>query len=162
MRDFKFKTIFLIAIIALSTSATAQTIYKCGNTYSENSCPGGVIIPAALTPDPAQKMAADQATRRDALAADQMEKARLQQEKSDRAANTSELQKQTRPPETATATDMAVLPSFRKYKIKRKLQDFRALVPEAGAGTATATAPNAPKHQWQAPHRAKQKRALLD
>lgn len=91
MRYFPPNTIFLIALLALSTGATAQKIYKCGNTYSQQACPDGVVIPAAATPEAAQKNATDQATRRDALTADRMEKSRLQQEKEDLAANTPKL-----------------------------------------------------------------------
>ena len=92
MRYFSLNTIFLIALLALSTGASAQKIYKCGNTYSQQACPEGIVIPAAATPDATQKNAADQATRRDALTADRMEKSRLQQEKEDLAANTPKLQ----------------------------------------------------------------------
>ena len=91
MRYFSLNTIFLIALLALSTGASAQKIYKCGNTYSQQACPEGIVIPAAATPDATQKNAADQATRRDALTADRMEKSRLQQEKEDLAANTPKL-----------------------------------------------------------------------
>ena len=91
MRYSPPNTIFLIALLALSTGASAQKIYKCGNTYSQQACPEGIVIPAAATPDATQKNAADQATRRDALTADRMEKSRLQQEKEDLAANTPKL-----------------------------------------------------------------------
>lgn len=125
MRAPKSTAVFLIALFALSTSATAQKIYKCGNTYSEKACPDGVIIPVELAPQPAQKKAADQATRRDALTADRMEKARLQQEKINLTANTPKLQGQARPPET----DTGLPPILKKRKVKSKLQEFRAVVP---------------------------------
>ena len=94
-------TLFLIAILALSTGASAQKIYKCGTTYSQQACPDGIVIPATAPPEAAQKKAADQATRRDALTADRMEKSRLQQEKEDLAANTPKI----RPPVRAIEPD---------------------------------------------------------
>lgn len=130
MRHIKSNTLLLIALLALSTSATAQKIYKCGTTYSQQACPDGVIIPAASAPEPAQKIATDQATRRDALTADQMEKSRLQQEKKDLAANTPDVKRSTGTKKTQTENP----PSLKKRKAKNKEEEFRAVVP----GTATA------------------------
>jgi hypothetical protein len=59
MHHIKFSTIFLIALLVLSTEVVAQKIYKCGTTYSQQACPDGVIVPAAPTPDTAKTAAAD-------------------------------------------------------------------------------------------------------
>jgi hypothetical protein len=70
-----------------STPVMAQNVYKCGDSYSQSPCPGGV----AIDPDrrsPAQKAQADAATARDAQAARSLEQARLKQEAAARAANT--------------------------------------------------------------------------
>ena len=125
MRYSPSNTIFLIALLALSTGATAQKIYKCGNTYSQQACPDGIVIPAAATPEAAQKNATDQATRRDALTADRMEKSRLQQEKEDLAANTPKL----KPPVPAIEPE-AKSPSLsiKVGKSKRKEPKLRAVV----------------------------------
>lgn len=135
MRYSPPNTIFLIALLALSTGATAQKIYKCGNTYSQQTCPDGIVIPTAATPEAAQKNATDQATRRDALTADRMEKSRLQQEKENLAANTPKLKREPRPPEAETVT--AVSPSFKKRKVKRHVKESRTVVP--GKATAQKT-----------------------
>ncbi len=125
MHQLKKKTVFLIAIIALSTGAEAQKIFKCGTTYSQLACPEGVIIKAASTPDAAEKGAADQATRRDALTADQMEKSRLAQEKKDLAANMPAMSQQHATPTTSIEDS----PSRKKRSTQGKQQEFRALIP---------------------------------
>jgi hypothetical protein len=74
--------IMLVALLALNGSmAGAQTVYRCGNSYSQQPCPGGSEVPSA---DPRTLGEAQRATRvanADARLADQMEKARLAQEK---------------------------------------------------------------------------------
>lgn len=115
--------IFLIATIALSTGAIAQNVYKCGDAYSQTPCPGGATVDAADQRTPVQKTQADLATRRDARAADAMEKARLQQEKTDIAANTPTV----KPDVTGTATDTGT--THAKKKKKRTPDYFTAEVP---------------------------------
>ena len=126
MNHTKTSTILLIALLFLSTEVAAQKIYKCGTTYSQQACPDGVIIPAASTPEAAQKTATDQATRRDTLSADRMEQLRLQQEAKDLAANTPNAKRKTR----TTATKSEAKPSRKKSKVKYKEDEFRAVVPE--------------------------------
>jgi hypothetical protein len=97
MRFVALNTIILIAACALSTGATAQKTYKCGNSYSQLPCPDGEVIDTADPRTPEQKSQADAATRRDALAADALEKSRLEQEKRALAA---------RPPPPPPASDI--------------------------------------------------------
>ena len=87
MRVARLETLVLIAAGLLSTGVGAQTVYKCGNTYSQLPCPDATVINADQRTRE-QKAQADQATARDARAATAMENARLQQEKADLAANT--------------------------------------------------------------------------
>lgn len=115
--------IFLIATIALSTGAMAQNVYKCGDAYSQTPCPGGATVDAADQRTSVQKTQADLATRLDARAADAMEKARLQQEKTDVAANTPTV----KPDVTGTATDAGT--THAKKKKKRTPDYFTAEVP---------------------------------
>lgn len=105
--------IVLIAIAAFSTGATAQNIYKCGDSYSEAPCPGGAAVAATDQRTSAQKTQADLATSRDARAADALEKARLQQEKTDVAANTPTVK-----PETAGTVGNAGTTQAKKKKRK--------------------------------------------
>lgn len=88
MRHIALTTIVLIAINALSTGATAQTIFKCGDTYSQLACPGAIVVNAADKRTDEQKSQTDAATGRDARTANAMESARLKQEKIDITVNT--------------------------------------------------------------------------
>jgi hypothetical protein len=106
--------IVIIATCAFSTVSTAQTTYKCGNSYSQTACAGGVVIDSADQPTAGQKAQADLATARDVRIADAMEKARLEQEKRDLAANAPGVKKVK--PET---TKKAPSKQFRKWKKKQ-------------------------------------------
>ena len=64
-----------------SVPAGAQTTYKCGNSYSQQPCPGGTVVDTADPRTSAQKKQAEQAIQRDAKLASELEKSRLQQEK---------------------------------------------------------------------------------
>ena len=122
MHGHPLNAIFLIAVCALSTGATAQNIYKCGETYSQLPCPGGVLIDATDKRSTAQIAQADSATGRDARNADAMEKARLQQEGSDIAANT--------PMTDAVAkTDIKPQTTLAKKKKKKAPEYFTAQAP---------------------------------
>lgn len=71
----------LIALLACGAAAAgAQTIYRCGNTYSERPCPDGAALQPLRAPDPADAAAARKENERQAKAADAMEKARLKEE----------------------------------------------------------------------------------
>lgn len=73
-------TIIFIAINALPISATAQNIYKCGNTYGQSPCPGGRALTVEDPRNPAQKQQSDEATQRDVKLARVLEKERITQE----------------------------------------------------------------------------------
>ena len=76
------------ALATLSSLSTAQVSYKCGNSYSQTPCPDAVVVDKTDQRTNAQKAQADLATQRDTRLANTMEKARLQQEAKDLAANT--------------------------------------------------------------------------
>lgn len=77
-----------MASFAWSTVTAAQTVYKCGDSYRQIPCAGGVVIDAPDRRSSEQKLQSDLATRRDARTADAMEQERLKQEQLDLAANT--------------------------------------------------------------------------
>lgn len=112
----------IIATSALSTGATAQNVYKCGNTYSHMACPDGEVIDATDPRSPAQKYQADQAIGRDARLADAMQKARLKQEKMDLSANTPSKKPLDKPVSARTPKKVSTLPS--KVKKKEKEPEF--------------------------------------
>lgn len=72
-------------LLALATAAgagpaAAEEIYRCGDSYSQKPCPGGKLVQVEDARSASQKSQTDQAARRDAHAADAMEKARLKEE----------------------------------------------------------------------------------
>ena len=89
MQSFKLNLLFLAATAALSTGATAQKTYKCGDSYSQTPCPGAAQIETADPRTSAQKKQTDTAASRDAKSAETLQKTRLQQEAKDLAANSS-------------------------------------------------------------------------
>jgi len=88
MSSLAWKALQVLAAGALSMTATAQVTYRCGNSYSQTPCPDAVIINTDDKRTAEQKAQTDMATKSGAKTADAMEKARLQQEARDLAANT--------------------------------------------------------------------------
>jgi hypothetical protein len=73
----------LIALLACGAgmAANAQTtIYRCGSTYSEQPCANGTPVQALRAPDAAAVAASRKESERQAKAADEMQKARLEAE----------------------------------------------------------------------------------
>ncbi len=68
----------LLALCAVS--AQAQNVYRCGESYSTQPCPGGTVVPTDDARSAAQRAQADAATRRDARSAQVLEKERLRLE----------------------------------------------------------------------------------
>lgn len=66
----------------LSLPVLAQTIYRCGNSYSQTPCAGGNAIAIDDSRDKTQKAQTDAAARRDLKAAETLEKNRTKQEAS--------------------------------------------------------------------------------
>jgi hypothetical protein len=71
----------VLATLALAASAQAQTVYRCGNSYSQQPCPGGQPVAASDARAPADAARASGHAAADMKRAEAMEKARLAQEK---------------------------------------------------------------------------------
>jgi hypothetical protein len=126
VQNLLLKALLLIAAGALSSIATAQKTYKCGDTYSQTACPGGVLIDTADPRSNAQKVQSDLLISRDAKTADAMQKSRLQQEAKDLAANSSS----TLPTAPAPAPAVQDTPQTSQLKKKKKAPEyFTAQVP---------------------------------
>jgi hypothetical protein len=108
----------LLAVGAVSMNSNAQPTYKCGNSYSQTPCPDAVLVNTEDRRTSAQKLQTDQATQRDARVADAMEKARLQQEAKDLAANTP-ISKASRP--VSTSKNKATQTSTKKKKAPKAI-----------------------------------------
>src|SRR5437899_9538167 len=73
-------TAITLAAFVVALPAAAQGIYRCGNSYSQEPCPGGSQVETPLTPSTKEQAAAREAAREDARTANAMEKARLTEE----------------------------------------------------------------------------------
>ena len=68
------RVLCLLACVAgWSIPAAGQTVWRCGDTYSQRPCPGGKEVPAQDARDAAQRAQTGNAARRDAKLADEME-----------------------------------------------------------------------------------------
>lgn len=68
------------AVLAVPLSATAQNVYRCGDSYSQQPCPGAKAIDVPQAPGTQEQQRAREATARDAKAAEALEKSRLREE----------------------------------------------------------------------------------
>lgn len=119
--------LLFIAACALSTGASAQTTYRCGNSYSQQPCPGGVVLDPRDRRDSSQKVQSDTATLRDARAAEALQAERLAQEQKDLRANTPHSPAAKVVP--TQAPGVSERPLLRPHKNKRQPAYFTAQVP---------------------------------
>lgn len=83
MKSFKFTTLPAIAWLALAAnpySAIAQTVYRCGNSYSQTPCAGAIEVPVEDTRTEAQRAAAREGLARDKALGKEMETTRRKDE----------------------------------------------------------------------------------
>lgn len=81
MQQQSFFAILLVATNSFFNCATAENVYKCGNSYSQTPCADGKILTVDDVRSAAQKQEADDAARRNVGLAKSMEQDRLAQEK---------------------------------------------------------------------------------
>ncbi len=112
MKHRLLSAMFFIATGAVFTSAQAQNIYRCGDSYSQSPCPGGMAIDANDSRTKVQKAQAEAATQRDRQTGDALEKERLKQEEV--AARATQKTHVTSAPTTAPTTAPAPHKSSKK------------------------------------------------
>ena len=126
---FLFATIF-IASYALSTGAWGQKVYKCGSSYSQTPCADGTAIDVKDERSKDDKAAADQATKRDMKVANDMEKARLKEEKEAMSGSEkkerghAETKSKSAGKDAPKDNDQATLGPKKKHKGKTKDPEF--------------------------------------
>lgn len=79
-RYIKFLTLLMTSAVWM-IPAWGQTVYKCGQSYSQQPCPGATIIDASDVRSAAQQAHAEAATRSTDVMAAKLEKERLLHEK---------------------------------------------------------------------------------
>ena len=70
----------LLLPLVLAATAQAQTVYRCGNSYSQQPCPGGNAIDATDSRSPEQRKAREASVKREQRSADTLEKTRQKEE----------------------------------------------------------------------------------
>ena len=99
----------VLALLFPGTAAIGQTIYRCGDTYSQTPCPGAVSLQVDDSRSAAQKAHADAATIATHRAATTLERERLAQER------ISEVNKKRKSPESGSI-DAANTPARKAAK----------------------------------------------
>lgn len=79
LRRMRTRLLCLAVVLAGATS-TAQTVYRCGNSYSQIPCAGAVTVPVDDVRSEAQQAQARIGVARDKALADQLEAQRLAEE----------------------------------------------------------------------------------
>jgi hypothetical protein len=80
MRQITIFAMLFIAFGAISTGASAQKVYRCGNTYSQTPCGDGKTLDTSTpgaSKEIARKQAVDKENKRQVAAAKALEKERL-------------------------------------------------------------------------------------
>lgn len=67
-------------VLACCAVAEAETVYRCGNSYSQTPCPGGSTVDAADKRTPEQRKAHEASVKQEKRAGDSLEKTRLKEE----------------------------------------------------------------------------------
>lgn len=137
--------ICLIAVYSVPTGAIGQnTVYRCGNSYSQKPCPDAAQVDVQDARTSAQKRQADATTKRDTATANTLETTRLADEAQQRAAQTRLAAAQSRaqtPKDPAAPSDTTGRTETKgKGKGKRSAHqqpthapgDFVAIVPGTG------------------------------
>lgn len=72
--------LLLAAALAWPLAGSAETVYRCGESYSSQPCPGGKQVQVDDPRSESQRAQTREAVRLDAKTADEMQKARLKEE----------------------------------------------------------------------------------
>ena len=72
--------IFAFAAMSLCTGLSAQTVYRCGSSYSQTPCPGGGTVDTTDSRTPEQRKAHEASVKHEKRAGDTLEKTRLKEE----------------------------------------------------------------------------------
>lgn len=121
MQSLGKQFLFVIAGLTLVPGSQAQTIYRCGNAYSQTPCPDGTLLNLNDRREPDQKKQTDAAADQAARLARNMEQTRIAEEKRLLAglqAGQLDTSDKAAPPTSSTATG-ALKPKPAKPKRKK-------------------------------------------
>ncbi len=80
MRTITLCALLLLVLGGVSITTQAQQVYRCGKTYSQVPCPGARVVDTRDVRTKKQRVDSQKSTVRDTQLADDLEKARLQEE----------------------------------------------------------------------------------
>ena len=69
-----------VAAFACAMPAAAESVYRCGDTYSQQPCPNGKVVLVEDARNASQRNQTNDAVKRDTKLGDAMEQARLKEE----------------------------------------------------------------------------------
>jgi len=130
MHSPSFALLF-VALYAVTTALSAQTVYRCGNTYSQTPCPAASALPVDDARTSAQKAQADEVIRREQNTAKTMEADRLVQERKNLALR-HPIRVDAKHPSKPSEPVITTLTPKRHKARHTKPKDFVAEVPGTG------------------------------
>lgn len=127
----RLSPLWIALACAIATNSTANAgpgVWRCGNSYSDTPCEGGKPVGAPSTPSAEDRRQRDEGTRRDQVAADRMQRERLEFEGRPRQAVV------IGPPARGAS---ASVPSATTLKPDKKKKSARPKKPDAFTATYT-------------------------
>lgn len=117
----------------LATSAGAQAVYRCGNTYSHKPCPDAKAVEADDPRSAEQRVEAKRLAAEEKHQGRQMERERVAQEKAAKPAVATGFDSRARKPEPAASLFTKPKPKKKRYIALQdsKGDDFIAVAPSA-------------------------------
>jgi hypothetical protein len=135
----KLAAVLVMMLAAGVLPSAAQTVYRCGDSYSLKPCHGSKVIDVEDTRSATQRSQTLEASQRDAKVADAMEKARLEDEAKAEARHL----KQQKIAEAAAIKASIKKDEKRKDASSRNPADFTAIAP--GTASKKSKAPRKPR-----------------
>lgn len=119
MEKLRWRALFLVTGLACASHVQAQTIYRCGNTYSQLPCPGAAPMNLSDRRLPEQKKQTQEAAINDARLANTMESERLAEEQRLLAGNRPVTSSTATKPQTKASGSVALKPKRTRTKPKK-------------------------------------------
>ncbi len=105
--------LLLAGALGIALPGAAETVYRCGESYSQQPCPGGKAVQADDPRSESQRAQTRDAARRDAKVADEMQKSRLKEEAKPAQAIMPEPKVEApEPPSAPAVTGVAKKPAY--------------------------------------------------
>lgn len=121
---------FMVAGLVFSVGLQAQTIYRCGNVYSQTPCPGAEALLLNDARQPEQKQQTDAAVDQAARLAQTMEQTRIAEEKRLFAEHQSLRSSPPGKPATGTVSTGSITTTLTPKRVQPKHKKPEAFIAE--------------------------------